>query len=193
MYSSQEKFPTKWEHRKKYIPIFSIPATHSLRLQEKEFKRLDRFIVTVYTISLGNILLYRRKKKILQLPPGDFWLMLIHGLLGLFLKRRVRKQNGIKSPVSTFILSSLSTVYIWKLLRTGGFTYHGNYSFIPRSQNINDVYMSMCTSESVKTKRCIIQAGTLGSLHVGNSIFTLFLLRYVGEVTRVGWREVYNH
>ena len=85
MYSSQEKFPTKWEHRKKYIPIFSTPATHSLRFQEEEFKRLDRFIVTVCTISLGNILLYRRKKKILQLPSVDCWLMLIHGLLGLFL------------------------------------------------------------------------------------------------------------
>src|SRR5574337_1259513 len=60
---------------------------------------------------------------------------------GLFLKGRVRKQNGIKSPFSTFILSRLSTVYIYKLLRTGGFTYRGNYSFIPGSQNINDVYM----------------------------------------------------
>ena len=149
MYSSQEKFPTKWEQRKKYIPIFSTPATHSLRFQEEEFKKLDRFIVTVYTISLGNILLYRRKKKILQLPSVDCWLMLIHGLLGLFLKGRVRKQNGIKSPVSTFILSSLSTVYIYKLLRTGGFTYRGNYSFIPGSQNINDVYMRACVQVRV--------------------------------------------
>lgn len=111
----------------------------------------------MYTISLGNILLYRRKKDSVTSSWGliqfmDSWDSL---------KGRVRKQMGIKSPASTFILSSLSTVYISKLLRTGGFTYHGNYSFIPRSQNINDVYMSTCTSESAKTKRCTI-AGTLG-------------------------------
>ena len=68
---------------------------------------------------------------------------------GLFLKGRIRKQNGIKSPVSTFILSSLSTVYIYKLLRTGGFTYRGNYSFIPGSQNLNDVYMRACVQVRV--------------------------------------------